>query len=116
MKVLFVIRDLVAGVYFPIQSFSSVGEALRWHRNLLSDPKMPFSQYPSDYEICYVGQFDDVSGSVISLEPVEAIHLTFASLDDALRQFAAQSNIDVSQVSNVILDDLFCNSKGVSID
>lgn len=65
---IFTVYDAAAGAY--LQPFYSKTKALaiRSFQEAANDPKHQFSQYPADYTLFEIGEFDDNSGLFKSLE------------------------------------------------
>lgn len=68
----FSILDTKAGTYNPPFYQKNVGEATRTFSKICSDRESLISQYPEDFVLCLVGDFDDESG-IISSIPVLTI-------------------------------------------
>lgn len=62
IRKLFTIKDSKAEIYnFPFPALTH-GEAERNFKTLVDDPKTQISKYPEDFDLYYVGDFDDVEG------------------------------------------------------
>ena len=64
---MFSIRDQKAEVFNQPWFAKTHGEAERNFRQLVKDPKSMVSQFPEDYSLYYIGQYDDQTGSVETL-------------------------------------------------
>lgn len=65
----FAVKDNVAGLFqLPFYS-PSKGAAERTFKDSLTDPQSPAARHPEDYDLYYVGEFDDEVGVLISSEP-----------------------------------------------
>lgn len=49
------------------------GEAERNFRTVANDPKSTIAQYPEDYDLYYMGEFDDQSGKFLALDTPQHI-------------------------------------------
>lgn len=57
------VRDLVAGVLVgPVLLERSDAPAVRSFYLAFDDPKSMFAQFPKDYELCCLGEYDDEVG------------------------------------------------------
>lgn len=66
-KFLFAIHDSVANEFNPPVTFPSVAVAVRFFGDLCKkDPVI--SNHPSDFSLVWIGSFNCVSGSIISLD------------------------------------------------
>lgn len=65
---MFSIRDAKAEVFNPPFFSRTHGEAERSFDQLVMDPKSTVSQYPEDYDLYYLGDYDDLNGK-FSPEP-----------------------------------------------
>lgn len=59
----FAVYDRAAGAYLPPFFVRSKAEAIRMFTESVQDGKSPFSKFPSDYTLCGLGYYDDVSGA-----------------------------------------------------
>lgn len=68
--VLISVFDKKASVYEAPISFPHVAHALRTYAEVPKrKPEHQFSQYPSDYDLYLVGEFDEVSGLIHPVNP-----------------------------------------------
>ena len=74
----FSIRDAKAGVFNTPFFQKSIGEAERNFDKLVKDPTSMVAQYPDDFDLYYLGDYDDQSGNIKSLDTPQ--HLTKAAL------------------------------------
>lgn len=63
MKV-FAIRDGKAEIYFPPFFQKTHGEAERSLRELMRDESSMVAKYPEDYDLYFLGEYDDQSGKM----------------------------------------------------
>ncbi|AZL82864.1 nonstructural protein [Apis mellifera associated microvirus 23] len=68
MLKMFSIRDSKAEVYYSPFFAKSHGEAERNFRELTNDQKSTVSKYPEDFDLYYLGTYDDSTGK---LAPVD---------------------------------------------
>lgn len=64
----FSIRDAKAEVFNTPYFKSTHGEAERDFRTAVNDPKTKLNQYPEDFDLYYLGEYDDQSGNFVSLK------------------------------------------------
>ncbi|QCQ84882.1 nonstructural protein [Blackfly microvirus SF02] len=62
---LFTIRDTKAGNYNAPFAQKSHGEAERTLKELTSDPQSLLHKYPEDYDLYFLGDYDDISGKMV---------------------------------------------------
>ena len=70
---IFAIRDQKAEVYNTPFYQHSHGEAERNFKTLVNDGKSTVSQYPEDFDLYYLGDYDDNTGLVKSLDTPQHI-------------------------------------------
>lgn len=79
IKKIFSIRDGKVEAYGQPFFQHTHGEAERNFKSLTSDPKSNISQFPEDYDLFYLGDFDDSTGLVTPLQTpqhvAKAMHL-----------------------------------------
>jgi len=63
-KKMFSIRDSKAEAYGNPVFLNSHGEAERSFQQLAQDPKTTINQFPTDFDLYYLGDFDDISGKM----------------------------------------------------
>lgn len=84
------IRDSKAEVFNPPFFKHTHGEAERDFRNLVNDEKSFVNKYPEDFDLFYLGQFDDQTGKIEPLPTPEhqlkAVMLKKQSQDFQLNQ------------------------------
>lgn len=56
------VRDKVAGAFLPLFFLRSDGEAMRSFSDAVNDPKHQFSPHAADYDLFWMGTFDDETG------------------------------------------------------
>lgn len=78
LKKIFSVRDIKVSVYnVPFYSDSEIQAIRNVHAAMANQPDMLISQFPQDYELYYVGEFEDVTGKMVSLDsPKFIINLT----------------------------------------
>lgn len=59
--------DSKVGAYAAPHTFKSKGEAIRAFTDSVKAPDSPFSRHPGDYRFFVLGEFDDETGTVVSL-------------------------------------------------
>lgn len=64
----FSIRDAKAGVFFNPFYKTSHGEAERDFHHAVNDDKTTLNRYPEDFDLYYLGQYDDNTGKFESLD------------------------------------------------
>lgn len=69
----FSIRDSKAEVFNTPFFQKTHGEAERSFQALVKDEKTMVSQYPTDYDLYYIGDYDDQSGELIGLDTPQHI-------------------------------------------
>lgn len=71
---IFTIRDSKGGFYHPPFYKFSVGEAERDLHRLTKDENSMIKQYPEDFDLYHVGEFDNITGKMTILAaPVHVI-------------------------------------------
>jgi hypothetical protein len=61
---LYTIRDSKGEFYGPPFTQKTHGEAERSFHTLTNDPKSNVNQYPEDFDLYYLGEYDDISGKI----------------------------------------------------
>ena len=61
------IRDSKGEMFYPPFFQKTPGEAERALSQLVQDPKTIVAQYPEDFDLYQLGEFDDVTGKILSL-------------------------------------------------
>ena len=69
----FSIRDSKAGVFNTPFFQKSIGEAERSFDKLTKDSSSMVYQYPDDYDLYYIGEYDDQSGNIKPLDTPQHI-------------------------------------------
>lgn len=64
----FSIRDTKGECYSPPFYKVTAGEAERDFRSMAADEKTMISTYPEDFDLFYVGEFDDETGKFVPLD------------------------------------------------
>lgn len=75
-SLLFVIKDAKSGVHGVPYSFVSRGVALREFNDLVNNPKAAYAKHPDDYSLWYIGEYDDLTGRIVSIEPEHMANAT----------------------------------------
>lgn len=68
LKKIFSIRDGKGEIYHQPFYAHTHGEAERHFKTLTNDEKSQVNQYPEDFDLWYLGQFDDCTGKIEPLE------------------------------------------------
>lgn len=63
MKV-FSVYDEKGAVFNVPFFFPTTGQAVRAFKDLANDTSSAINRHPEDYELCYIGRFDDATGKV----------------------------------------------------
>lgn len=95
----FAVRDRKAQLFNrPFFDINKV-QAIRGFAGACKQPEAPFSQFPDDYELCYLGDFDEVKGTMQWLVHPEVLAEPRNFLDsaNAHRSADAQKPRAVSQ-------------------
>lgn len=77
----FGIRDVKAGFYNPPFHVKSHGEAERAFVQLVKDPKTTIAQFPNDFDLYFLGEFDDNNGMMASIEHPQLVMNAASALD-----------------------------------
>lgn len=72
------VRDSKAEVFNTPFFLNTHGEAERAFNNLVTDPKSMISKYPDDYDLYYVGEFNNDNGKLTLLDTPQ--HITKAAM------------------------------------
>lgn len=67
------IRDSKGDFYDRIFLQLTHGEAERTFTTIANDPKTPIGQYPEDYDLYFLGEFDNVTGIITPVVPQHVI-------------------------------------------
>lgn len=77
---MYTIRDSKAEMYHPPQYLATHADAERWLKNIVTESpdKLPgiyrnIAKYPEDFDLYYLGEFDDGTGKVSSLDTPQHI-------------------------------------------
>jgi len=65
VRKVFSIRDAKSELFGTPFFNLTHGEAERNFKTLVNDPKSSVNQYPEDFDLYYLGSYDDVSGKMI---------------------------------------------------
>lgn len=69
----FTIRDTKGEVFNTPFFQKTHGEAERSFKSLLSDQQSMVAKYPEDYDLYYIGEYDDQSGQLLGLDTPQHI-------------------------------------------
>lgn len=69
-------RDMKGEIFHPPFFKKTHGEAERDFKTLVNDDKSMVNKYPEDYDLYYVGEYDDQRGIVVPLDTPQ--HVTKA--------------------------------------
>lgn len=75
---MFSIRDTKGEIFNPPYFAKTHGEAERQFKTLTNDSKSTINQYPEDFDLYYLGDYDDQTGKLKSLDTPQ--HLIKAAL------------------------------------
>lgn len=67
MKILVALFDRATEAYAPVMTVHTRGEAIRSFKNECQNPNSPIRQHPTDYELWQVGEYDDQTGMIVSM-------------------------------------------------
>lgn len=65
------IRDAKGEIFNPPFFQQTHGVAERSFKELVNDPKSNLNKYPEDYDLYYLGEYDDITGKMSSKETPE---------------------------------------------
>lgn len=88
------IRDTKGQCFGPIWIKRSHGEAERDFQRVAKDPQSLVAMYPEDFDLYYMGQYDDKSGLLFPLKTPE--HLV-----KAISMISPEERVPVQRGSNV---------------
>lgn len=80
---LYSVRDLKAEIFGPMFSSRTDSEAARNFDRLRRDPQSNIHQYPEDYQLFFMAEFDDATGSVVQREVPQLVPLSQDQLASA---------------------------------
>lgn len=69
LKLLCVIRDRLAEAVGPVMLYSAVPAAIRAFSDVALDTSTTVGMHPGDFDLLQIATVDDVSGSVVPVEP-----------------------------------------------
>mgnify|MGYP003375826781 CR=1 FL=1 len=69
----YTVRDAKAELFNTPFYQTTHGEAERTFKNLVQDKTSMVGKYPEDYDLYYMGEFDDNTGNIMSLETPQHI-------------------------------------------
>lgn len=75
----FSVRDIKAATYTAPYFAPSVGEASRQFIRLAKDPQSMVGQFPEDFELFEIGEYDSDSGALFSHEVPKAVMMASAA-------------------------------------
>lgn len=67
MKKMYAIHDKKAQRYLPPMVLNTHGEAERTLENAVRDKESMIAQHPGDFELCYIADYDERTGSVTAV-------------------------------------------------
>lgn len=67
----FAARDSKLGVFLPPFFMQHTGQALRAWEEVCNDSKSAMSKHPSDFQLFQVGEFDEETGLLVEMQPVQ---------------------------------------------
>lgn len=67
----FAVRDMKAEAFLQPFYSPSVGSAVRAFTDAVNDKNCPFNKHPRDYVLYEIGEYDDATGGLASLELVK---------------------------------------------
>jgi len=70
MKKIFVIKDEKSGAHYDPFTMSNSIDAQRAFMQGMKSEKSIISQYPEDFNLYYIGEFDEMSGLITAQAPV----------------------------------------------
>lgn len=73
MLKLFAVRDVKADAFGAVVGMPTKGLASRGFLEACQDPKSPMAQYPDDYSLYLIGEYDPATGSVKGLAVPELV-------------------------------------------
>lgn len=73
MKKLVALFDRAVEAYAPIMTVNTRNEAIRSFRQAVNDPQTPLYANPTDFELHYIGDFNDQSGMLEAFEQPELL-------------------------------------------
>lgn len=65
---IFTIHDKAAGAYLPPFILHAEGLAIRAFTDCINDTSHAFSKHPADYTLLTIGTFDDLTGTITTLQ------------------------------------------------
>lgn len=80
------VRDSKGEIFHPPFYQKTHGEAERTFNKLVHDDKSMIAQYPDDFDLYYLGEYDDQSGKISSLNTPQ--HITKAVMLKSARNEA----------------------------
>ena len=84
MKKIFVIKDEKSGAHYDPFTMSNSIDAQRAFMQGMRSEKSMISQYPEDFNLYFIGEFDEMSGMITPQAPV--LILTGKDAKDSLRK------------------------------
>lgn len=70
MKKIFVIKDEKSGAHYDPFTMSNTIDAQRAFMQGMKSEKSIISQYPEDFNLYYIGDFDEMDGSINPQKPI----------------------------------------------
>ena len=71
IRQMFSVRNAKGEFFNPPFISHTKGSAERTFQTLCNDPQSDIARYPEDYDLYYMGDFDDIKGTMIPLDTPE---------------------------------------------
>jgi len=95
MKLVTVI-DIKGGYHYPVQCYKTISDALRAFQTACESEQSVFNQFPTDFNLLELGEFDEISGEI---SPIN--HKILASASEFVRaKFQTQIPINEAEARN----------------
>ena len=65
---IYVVHDKAVGAYLRPFFQRTHAEAIRTFKSAANDPSSPFNQFPNDYTLFYIAEYEEESGNITPLE------------------------------------------------
>jgi len=73
MKNLYTVYDVKANIHNNPMVQNNNAEAMRTFAQLANDEKTFISKYPEDYQLCLVGEYDELTGRIVGIEQIQIL-------------------------------------------
>lgn len=80
IKLAFAVFDSATQAYLPCFFCYTIEEAIRTFRHSCADPQTPFFQFPDDYTLFHIGQYDMKAGRLQGLDTPHSLGLALTFL------------------------------------